>query len=110
MSTAPPDAIVTAGGRATAVIGAAACAALVIWSMIALPVLPGANAPAHGGHFPYVVAHAVGGTFMLFAGALALYVGSTRRGFRYHRWIGGAYLLGGALGAGAGLLLSIAPP
>jgi hypothetical protein len=95
---------------ATVMIALATLSALAIWLMVALPVLSGEKAPAHTDHYPYVVAHALGGTFMIFAGALALYVGWTRRLFRYHKWIGGTYLIGGAFGAGMGLLLSFAQP
>ena len=50
----------------------------------------------------------LGGTAMLVLGALNLYVGSTRRLFRFHRTIGYSYLVGGAIGAAAALLLSLA--
>jgi hypothetical protein len=95
---------------ATVLIALAALSALAIWLMVAVPVLTGEKAPAHTDHYPYVFAHAAGGTLMLFAGALALYVGWTRHLFRYHRWIGFTYLTGGALGAGIGLYLSITQP
>lgn len=81
-----------------------------IWWLVAVPVLTGANAAAHAQHFGYVLAHAAGGTLMLFVGALALYVGWTKRGLRFHKWIGYAYLVGGGLGAGMGLWLSIMQP
>ncbi len=47
---------------------------------------------------------------MLFVGALAIFVGWTRRGLRFHKWIGYTYLSGGALGAGMGLYLSFLQP
>ena len=78
--------------------------------MIALPVLNGAKAAAHQGHHLPVIAHAVGGTAMLFIGAAALYVGLSRNAFRLHKLIGYAYLAGGALGAGSGLALSVLNP
>jgi hypothetical protein len=95
---------------ATILIALAAASAFTIWLMVAMPVLSGEKAPAHADHYAYVFAHAFGGTLMLFAGALALYVGWTRRLFRFHRWIGATYLIGGALGAGMGLYLSITEP
>lgn len=44
---------------------------------------------------------------MLAVGAAALYIGWTRRAFRYHRLVGYTYLLGGATGAAMGLALSL---
>jgi len=61
----------------------------------------------HPDHFPLIYAHMVGGTVMLVVGAAAVYIGWTRRGFRYHKLVGYTYLLGGALGAGMGLVLSL---
>ena len=95
---------------ATILIALAAVSALAIWFMVAVPVLTGEKASAHTGHYTYVFVHAFGGTLMLFAGALALYVGWTRRIFRFHRLIGATYLIGGAIGAGMGLYLSITGP
>ena len=73
-------------------------------------MLAGQQGAHHLHHYNYVIAHAVGGTLMLFVGALALYVGWTRQGLRFHKWIGYAYLAGGALGAGMGLYLSVLQP
>jgi Predicted membrane protein (DUF2306) len=80
-----------------------------IWWLVALPVLE-SGAVAHGNHALEVTLHAAGGTLMLAAGALALYVGWTRRGFGAHRWIGYTYLIGGGAGAAMGLALSIMSP
>jgi hypothetical protein len=91
-------------------IAAAAVTTAVIWWQIAWPVLEGGRADQHVAHYGYVIAHAAGGTLMLFAGTLGLYVGWTRRFMWAHRWIGYVYLAGGALGAGMGLLLSVRPP
>jgi hypothetical protein len=88
----------------------AVVSAAPIWWLVALPVLDGAAASQHGAHYAYVFAHAAGGTLMLFVGALALYVGWTKRGLRFHKWIGYVYLVGGALGAGMGLWLSFMAP
>lgn len=78
------------------------------WILIALPVATLSNVAEHSSHFPLVFAHMLGGTMMLVLGALNLYVGSTRRLFRFHRAIGYSYLVGGALGATAALVLSLA--
>lgn len=78
------------------------------WILIALPVATLSNVAAHPSHFPLVFLHMLGGTVMLVLGALNLYVGSTRRLFRFHRAIGYSYLIGGALGAAAALLLALA--
>jgi len=80
-----------------------------IWWLVALPVIE-TGAVSHGAHALEVTLHAVGGTLMLTAGALALYVGWTRRGFGLHRWIGYTYLLGGGAGAAMGLALSLMAP
>lgn len=95
---------------AVGLILTAVASASVIWWIVALPVLSGANQDAHAEHFGYVFAHTVGGTLMLFVGALALYVGVTKQFFRFHAWIGRAYLTGGAAGAGLGLALSFMKP
>lgn len=81
--------------------------AIPIWWRFALPVLGGARLGSHAGHTALIMAHAVGGTFMLGAGALALYIGSTRRWRSWHKVIGYSYFGGGALGAVAALFLSI---
>jgi hypothetical protein len=80
-----------------------------IWWRFALPVLDGASLPKHPDHAPLLVAHALGGTAMLGAGALALYVGWTKRWRRWHKVIGYSYLGGGSMGALAALVLSIRP-
>jgi hypothetical protein len=89
--------------------GGAVLTAAPIWWLVALPVLQD-GAAAHAAHAWEVLLHAGGGTFMLAAGAIALYVGWTRQGFGAHRWIGYTYLLGGSAGAGMGLVLSFMSP
>ena len=98
-----------AKGASLLLIGAVVSAA-VIWTMIALPVLAGAKAAFHERHYLSVVAHAAGGTAMLFVGATALYIGLSRNGFRFHKVAGYLYLTGGAIGAGSGLALSVLNP
>lgn len=78
------------------------------WVLIALPVATLSNIAKHPAHFPLVFLHMLGGTVMLVLGALNLYVGSTRRLFRFHRVIGYSYLVGGTLGAASALALSLA--
>jgi hypothetical protein len=99
------------GARAIAALFVAALlAAAPIWWLFALPVLSGTKLPQHPGHVPILLAHAMGGTFMLGAGALALYVGWTKRWRRWHKGIGHSYLGVGGVGALAGLFLSLNPP
>lgn len=87
---------------------AALLTAIPVWWLIAVPVLEGAPArlARHVGHVPWVYAHAAGGTVMLFSGALALWIGWTRRWFAFHRWAGGAYLVTGSVTALAALWLT----
>lgn len=89
---------------------AAILTAAPVWWTFALPVLSGANLSRHAGHYPVVLAHAFGGTFMLGAGALALYVGWTKRWRRWHKVIGYSYFGIGGVGALVGLYLSLHPP
>jgi hypothetical protein len=82
------------------------------WTQIAIPALgwDASAAARHGSHFLATWVHAVGGTLMLFSGAAALYIGSTKRFFRYHRYVGYTYVTGGALGAGTALAIALANP
>lgn len=81
---------------------------LPAWWLVAWPVLSMADPARHAGHVPFTYAHVLGGTVMLVSSSLNLYIGATRRGFRYHRYIGFAYLVGGGFGAGSALLLALA--
>lgn len=95
--------------HAPAILFAAALlTALPVWWLIAVPVLEGApgRLARHAGHVPWVYVHAAAGTVMLFSGALALWIGWTRRLFAFHRWAGGAYLLTGTVTALAALWLT----
>jgi hypothetical protein len=78
------------------------------WWLIAAPVVSLARVPAHGAHFAWTYAHMLSGTVMLFGGALNLYVGATRRGFRWHRAIGRTYLGAGAVSASLAIVLALA--
>lgn len=68
------------------------------WWLIAWPVAIFANAETHPEHFGLVYAHMIGGTIMLFIGAINLYIGTTSRYFKYHKLFGRTYLIGGAIG------------
>ena len=76
---------------------AALVTALPIWWIVATPILSGAPEPfgRHIDHALWTYAHAMTGTVMLFSGEAALWIGWTRKGFRFHRLAGGAYLLAG---------------
>jgi hypothetical protein len=92
-----------------AVFIAALVTALPVWWLIAIPILTAGAAPfaRHAAHLPWTYLHAAAGTMMLFTGAGALWIGWTRRQFRFHRWIGGTYLLTGLATATAALALNI---
>ena len=76
------------------------------WWLIAPPVMTFSSTAKHAGHFGLVYFHVSGGTLMLFVGLANLYVGTTRKYFKYHRLIGGIYLVGGALGAIAAMVIT----
>lgn len=77
------------------------------WWLIAYPVVSLGNVAKHPGHFPVVFVHMAGGTLMLLLGAVNLYVGSTRRYFRFHRRIGYVYLLAGTVGSLLAAVLAV---
>ena len=101
-----------AAGRSGAwLAGLAFSGALVtsapIWWRFAVPIFDGEKLPTHAGHVPTIIAHAAGGTFMIWAGAAALFIGWTGRLRRFHKWFGYAYLGGGSVGAAFALWLSL---
>jgi hypothetical protein len=69
------------------------------WQIIALPVFELDAASRHPGHFLLTFLHALGGSLVLTLGSLNLYIGSTRRWFRFHRQVGFGYLFFGTLTA-----------
>jgi hypothetical protein len=79
----------------------------LIWWRFAVPIFDGQNLPKHAGHVWTLVGHAIGGTFMIWAGAGALFIGWTGRLRRWHKWFGYAYLGGGSIGAAVALWLSL---
>ena len=87
-------------------IGALATGAMAWW-LIAAPVAGFGNADKHSGHFGLVYLHMLGGTLMLFLGAANLYIGTTRRHFRYHRIFGYSYLIGGSVNAPIAFVLAL---
>jgi hypothetical protein len=88
-------------------VGALASSAWAWW-LIAWPVVVLHASPRHAGHFGLVYVHMLTGTVMLFLGAAALYIGWTRRQFRYHKLFGYAYLSAGVFGAGSAFVLALA--
>lgn len=88
---------------------AALVTALPVWWLIAIPILGASATPIgrHAGHIPWTYLHAAAGTVMLFTGAGALWIGWTRRQFRFHRWIGRTYLLTGLATTSAAVALNI---
>jgi hypothetical protein len=79
------------------------------WALIAAPVATLSNIGKHVGHFGLVYVHMLGGTIMLFFGAVNLYIGATRRHFKYHKLVGRAYLIGGSLGAVIAIVIALGP-
>ena len=92
---------------ATLLLGAL-LSSLWAWWLIATPVLSvsAAGLSKHAGHFNLVYLHVLGGTIMLFLGLANLYIGSTRRFFRYHKVLGRAYLVGGGFGTIAAIVIT----
>ncbi len=79
------------------------------WWSFALPVLNFDRLGRHTGHGYLTYSHVAGGSIMLFLGALNLYIGATRKHFKWHRLVGQTYLLGGAVGVMAAIVLTVGP-
>lgn len=79
------------------------------WWLIALPIVTFENATRHLDHFSMLYVHMLGGSIMLFCGALNLYIGATRNRFRFHKLIGRVYLIGGSLGAILAIVITLGP-
>jgi hypothetical protein len=109
-----PNVAMSASPRTSGAPGLLFAAALLttvpVLAWKAVPVLTGAVHAVHGEHWSLLYVHALGGLAMLGLGAAALYIGWTRRRFRWHRALGQAYLLLGGTGAAAALILSIRAP
>ena len=89
------------------VLTGAIISSMVAWWMIAWPVATLSNLGAHAGHFPLTFAHMIGGTGMLFLGALNLYLAARRDRFALHRFIGRLYLIFGAFGASVAIAITL---
>lgn len=87
----------------------AAISSAVAWWMIAWPVVILRNQADHDGHFLLTFAHMIGGTGMLFLGALNLYLASRKDRYPMHRWIGRLYLLIGTFGSLTALAITLSP-
>ncbi len=79
------------------------------WWTSALPVLNLARIERHAEHGYLTWLHVAGGSVMLFLGALNLYIGATRQQFKWHRLVGRTYLIGGAVGVLAAVVLTVGP-
>lgn len=79
------------------------------WMLIAAPVATLSNAGKHVGHVGLLYMHMLGGTIMLFFGAINLYIGATRRHFKYHKLVGRTYLIGGSMGAIIAIIIALGP-
>ena len=88
---------------------AAGLSGALAWWMIAWPVAALGNTADHQGHFALTFAHMIGGTGMLFLGALNLYLAARKDHFRLHRRIGQSYLLFGIFGATLAIVITLSP-
>lgn len=88
---------------------AALLSSAVAWWLIAWPVMILGNVETHPEHFGLVYAHMIGGTIMLFVGAINLYIGTTNRFFRYHKLFGRTYLIGGTIGVAFVVVVLLSP-
>ena len=79
------------------------------WWLIALPVATLENTGKHPGHFGPLYMHMLGGSVMLFCGGVNLYIGATRKHFKFHKLVGRLYLLGGSLAAITAIGLALGP-
>ena len=79
------------------------------WWLIAIPVTTFSSTDKHPDHFALVFLHVMGGTIMLFVGLTNLYIGTTGKQFKYHKIIGRTYLIGGAIGSLAAIIITISP-
>lgn len=89
--------------------GAAVLTSLPIWWLHAWPVLNFASFGDHARHYGLLYIHVLGGTAMLGAGGVAIYLGWTGRRGWPHKVFAYAYLLGGGFGAVAALAMSLRP-
>ena len=83
--------------RTDALLGAALLSSVVFVWLIAGPAFGVEKQRIHASHLVLLYGHIVGGTVMLFAGAIALRIGLTRDWFRWHKPAGFTYIAGGTL-------------
>jgi Predicted membrane protein (DUF2306) len=88
---------------------AAMASSVWAWLLIAAPVATLGNIAQHAEHFGLVYVHMLGGSIMLFCGAINLYIGATWRHFRHHRLVGKIYLAGGAIAAVIAVIVTLGP-
>ena len=88
---------------------AALISSMLAWWLIAAPVAAFENANKHPEHFGLLYVHMLGGSVMLFFGCFNLYVGATRKFFKFHKLVGRCYLLGGSIGAITAITLALSP-
>jgi cation transport ATPase len=88
---------------------AAVLSSICAWLLIAAPVATLRDVSRHADHFGRVYLHMLGGTAMLFCGAINLYIGATRRHFRHHRLVGRIYLIGGTVAAVLAVVMTLGP-
>ncbi len=79
------------------------------WWVIAAPVATLSSIGKHVGHFGLLYVHMLGGTIMLFFGAVNLYIGATRQHFKHHKLVGRTYLVGGSIGAIIAIVIALGP-
>jgi hypothetical protein len=92
-----------------ALLGAALVSSAIAWWMIAWPVATLANVASHSGHFALTFAHMIGGSGMLWLGALNLYLAARKDHYPLHRRVGQAYLAFGAFGAVVAMIVTLTP-
>ncbi len=88
---------------------AALISSMLAWWLIAFPVATLENSLQHPGHFGLLYVHMLGGSLMLFFGGINMYVGATRKHFKFHKLVGRVYLLGGSVGAITAIALALSP-
>ena len=92
--------------RIDALLGVALLSSVIFVWLIAGPAFGLEKQRVHAGHLVLLYGHIVGGTVMLFAGAIALRIGLTRDWFRWHKPAGYTYIAGGTLASVVALVRS----
>ncbi|HEY0459565.1 MAG TPA: DUF2306 domain-containing protein [Pyrinomonadaceae bacterium] len=100
-----PPAVASSFSLTGIILAAGFISSAAAWWLIAFPVATFGNAEKHSGHFGWLFFHMLGGTIMLFLGLSNLYIGTTGKYFGFHKILGRIYLVGGALGAIAAMVI-----